>query len=118
MRAVGIVLLDPASDRPLRFLHDALLRRPDFFFLQAAMEPFDIGVALRVSRATIGVTLGILDRRSYGAGGINSATIAITAPTIAVLLDPAPIHPGFLGGRVPSRPTLSQGIQKSALPSK
>src|SRR5580658_2664285 len=30
------------------FLHVAILRRPDFFFLQAAMEPFDVAVALRV----------------------------------------------------------------------
>src|ERR1700688_4801435 len=55
MRSVVIVLLDPASDRFPRFLHAAILRRPHFLFLQAAMEPFDVAVALRVmvGRATM-----------------------------------------------------------------
>src|SRR5450759_1409389 len=48
MRPVVIVLLDPARDRGSCFLHVTVLRGPDFLFLQAAMEPFDITVALRV----------------------------------------------------------------------
>ena len=43
-----IVLLDPTCDRHARFLHVAILCRPDFFFLQTAMEPFDVAVALGV----------------------------------------------------------------------
>jgi len=43
-----IVLLDPASDAGLSFFHAAIFRRPHFLFLQAAMEPFDVAVALRV----------------------------------------------------------------------
>src|ERR1700746_2275168 len=48
MRSVVIVLLDPASDRGTRFFHAPIFGRPDFLFLQAAMEPFDVAVALRV----------------------------------------------------------------------
>ena len=48
MRAVVIVLPDPATDRLPRFLHVAIFRRPDFLFLQAAMESFDVAVAFRV----------------------------------------------------------------------
>ena len=48
VRPVVIVLLDPASDRGSCFLQAAILRRPDFFFLQAAMEPFDVAVAFRM----------------------------------------------------------------------
>jgi len=48
MRPVVIVLLDPTSDARSSFFQAAILRRPDFFFLQAAMEPFDVAVALRV----------------------------------------------------------------------
>ena len=48
MRPVVIVFLDPTSDRCLRFFQAAILRRPDFLFLQAAMEPFDVAVAFRV----------------------------------------------------------------------
>jgi hypothetical protein len=48
MRPVVIVLLDPATDRLPRFLHAAIFRRPDFFFLQAAMESFDVTVAFRM----------------------------------------------------------------------
>ena len=48
MRPVVIVLLDPTSDRGSRFLQAAILRGPDFLFLQAAMEPFDVAVAFRV----------------------------------------------------------------------
>ena len=48
MRAVVIVLFDPARDRGPRFLQAAILRRPDFLLLQAAMEPFDVTVAFRV----------------------------------------------------------------------
>ena len=48
VRPVVIVLLDPTSDRCLRFFQAPILRRPDFFFLQAAVEPFDVAVAFRV----------------------------------------------------------------------
>src|SRR5712671_8064678 len=48
MRPVVIVLLDPTSDAGPCFFQAAILRRPDFLFLQAAMEPFDVAVALRV----------------------------------------------------------------------
>ena len=48
MRPVVIVLLDPTSDASSCFFQAAILRRPDFFFLQAAMEPLDIAVAFRV----------------------------------------------------------------------
>ena len=48
MRPVVIVLLDPTSDRGPRFLQAAILRGPDFLFLQAAMEPLDVAVAFRV----------------------------------------------------------------------
>ena len=43
-----IVLLDPAGDGGSRFFQAAILGRPDFLFLQAAMEPFDVAIALRV----------------------------------------------------------------------
>ncbi len=43
-----IVLLDPTSDAGPRFFQAAVLRRPDFLFLQAAMEPFNVAVAFRV----------------------------------------------------------------------
>ena len=48
MRLVVIVLLDPTSDADPRFLQAAILGRPDFLFLQAAMESFDVAVALGV----------------------------------------------------------------------
>ena len=48
MRPVVIVLLDPTSDARSRFFQTAILSRPDFLFLQAAMEPFDVAVAFRV----------------------------------------------------------------------
>jgi len=56
MRPVVIVLLDPMSDRGPRFLQAAILGGPDFLFLQAAMEPFDVAVAFRViiGRAPMG----------------------------------------------------------------
>ncbi len=41
MRPVVIVLLDPTSDGSPRFFQALVLRRPDLFFLQAAMEPLD-----------------------------------------------------------------------------
>ena len=43
-----IVFLYPATDRLPRFLHVAIFRRPDFLFLQAAVEPFDVAVTFRV----------------------------------------------------------------------
>jgi hypothetical protein len=49
MRAIVIVLLDPTSDRGPRFLEAPILCRPDFFFIQAAMEPFDVAVDFRVT---------------------------------------------------------------------
>src|SRR5271156_2406838 len=48
MRPVVIVLLDPAGDAGPRFFQAPILCRPDFFFLQAAMEPFDVAVTFRV----------------------------------------------------------------------
>ncbi len=48
MRPVVIVLLDPTSDAGTGFLHASIFRRPDFLFLETAMEPFDVAVALRV----------------------------------------------------------------------
>jgi hypothetical protein len=51
-----IALLDPAGDRGPGFLHVAILCRPHFFFLQAAMKAFDVAVAFRViiGRASMG----------------------------------------------------------------
>jgi hypothetical protein len=43
-----IVLLDPTRDRGPRFFQAAILRRPDFLFLQAAVEAFDVAVAFRM----------------------------------------------------------------------
>ena len=56
MRPVVIVLLDPAGDAAPRFFHAPILRRPNFLFLQAAMEPLDVAVAFRVmiGRAAMG----------------------------------------------------------------
>ena len=45
IRPVAIVLFDSTSDRCPRFLHIAILPRPDFLLRQAAMEPFDVAVA-------------------------------------------------------------------------
>src|SRR5450755_212070 len=55
MRPVVIVLLDPTGDAGTRFFHASILRRPDFFFLQAAMEPLNVAVSLgvMVGRATM-----------------------------------------------------------------
>ena len=55
MRPVVIVLLDPTSNADTCFLQAAILRRPDFLFLQAAMESLDVAVAFRVmiSRAAV-----------------------------------------------------------------
>ena len=44
VRPVVIVLLDPTSDGGTRFFHAAIFHRPDFLFLKAAMEPFDVAV--------------------------------------------------------------------------
>ena len=43
-----MVLLDPTTDAGPRFFQAAIFRGPDFFSLQAAMEPFDVAVAYRV----------------------------------------------------------------------
>jgi len=48
MRPVVIVFLDPTSDRSSRFFQAAIFRGPDFLFLQATMEPFDVAVAFLV----------------------------------------------------------------------
>src|SRR5579863_7631236 len=48
MRPVVIVFLDPTSDRCSRFFQAPILRRPDFLFFQAAMEPFNVAVSFRV----------------------------------------------------------------------
>src|ERR1700681_4338204 len=55
MRPVVIVLLDPTSDASTRFFHAAIFRRPDFLFLETAMEPFNVAVALRgmIGRAPV-----------------------------------------------------------------
>src|SRR5690348_2326832 len=56
MRPVVIVLLDPTRDAGSGFFQAAVLCCPDFLFLQAAMEPFDVAVTFRVmiSRAPMG----------------------------------------------------------------
>ncbi len=43
-----IVLLDPTGDAEPCFVQGAVLCGPDFLFFQAAMEPLDVAVALRV----------------------------------------------------------------------
>ena len=48
MKPVVIVLLDPTRDAAARLVQRAVFGRPDFLLLQAAMEPLDIPVALRV----------------------------------------------------------------------
>ncbi len=48
MRPVVIVLLDPVSDAGPCFSQAAILRRPDFLFLQTVVEPFDVAVAFGV----------------------------------------------------------------------
>ena len=48
VRPVIIVLFDPTSNGGSRFFQAAILRCPDFLFLQTAMEPFDVAVAFRV----------------------------------------------------------------------
>jgi hypothetical protein len=42
VRPVVIALLDPTSDRGPRFLQASILGGPDFLFLQAAVEPFNV----------------------------------------------------------------------------
>jgi len=56
VRAFVIVLGDPLSDRRSRLLHAAVLVRPDFFLLQAAMKTFDVAVAFRmmIRRSAVG----------------------------------------------------------------
>ncbi len=48
MRPVMIVLLDPTGDAGASFFQAPILRSPDFLFLQAAMEPFNVAVTFRV----------------------------------------------------------------------
>ncbi len=48
MRAVVIVLFDPAADRLSGFLQTAVLSEPDLFLLQAAMKALDHAVSFRV----------------------------------------------------------------------
>jgi len=48
MRPVVVVLLDPTSNRRTRLFYAAIFVHPDFLFLQATMEPFDVTVAFRV----------------------------------------------------------------------
>jgi hypothetical protein len=48
VRPIVIVFPDPTSDRCSRFFQAPILRRPDFLFFQAAVEPFDVAVAFRV----------------------------------------------------------------------
>jgi len=47
-RPVVIVLLGPTGDAGTRFFQALVLRRSDFLFLQAAMEPLDVAVTFRV----------------------------------------------------------------------
>src|SRR5215471_19992605 len=55
MRPVVIVLLEISSDAFSGLAETTIFRRPDFFLLQAAMEPFDVAVAFRmmISRAAM-----------------------------------------------------------------
>ena len=46
MRAVVIVLGDPVSDAPLGLVEVLVLVEPHLLFLQAAMKPFDVAIAL------------------------------------------------------------------------
>ena len=46
MRTVVIVLLDPARDAQLRLSEVLVFVEPHLLFFQAAMEPFDVAVAL------------------------------------------------------------------------
>ena len=48
VRPVVLVLLDPTSDRRSSFFQASILRGPDFFFLQSAVEPVVVAVAFRV----------------------------------------------------------------------
>jgi len=48
VRPIVIVLLDPTGDTGPGFFQAPILCGPDFLFLQAAMEPFDVAVAFRV----------------------------------------------------------------------
>jgi hypothetical protein len=43
-----IVYFDSISDTGERFFHNSIVRRLNSFFLQAAMEPFDVTVIRRV----------------------------------------------------------------------
>ena len=43
-----IVFLDPEGNAGPCFFQAPVLGRPHFFFIEAAMEPFDVAVALRV----------------------------------------------------------------------
>ena len=45
---VVIVLLDPTSNADTYFFQAAMLRRPDFLFLQTAMEPLDVAIVFRL----------------------------------------------------------------------
>jgi hypothetical protein len=55
MRPVVIVLLEIPTDVFSGLGQAAIFRRPDFFFLQATMEPFDVAVSFRmvVSRSSV-----------------------------------------------------------------
>jgi hypothetical protein len=55
MRTVVIVLLDPAGDAVPGLLETVVFVEPHLFFFQAAMEPFDVAVAVGmvVSRASM-----------------------------------------------------------------
>jgi hypothetical protein len=64
MRPAVIVPLAPASDGSQSFVRTAILRRPDFLFLQAAVEPFDVAVTFRV--ATAGSLFATASTRWFG----------------------------------------------------
>src|SRR5579864_3380437 len=77
MRPVVIVFLDPAGDVAPRFFQAAILRRPDFLFLQAAMEPFDVTVALRVMISGAAVRDAELSERSKNRDEVNCVPLSV-----------------------------------------
>jgi hypothetical protein len=66
MRAAVIALFQIPADVFSRFGQAAILRSPHFFFLQAAVEPFEVAVALRVMVGRASVRDAELCQRLYG----------------------------------------------------
>jgi hypothetical protein len=80
MRAVLIVLLEIPSDALSRLGQAAIFRSPDFFFLQAAVEPLDVAVALRmiVGRAWCvmpGCASGSMNREDVNCGQLLAVSV-------------------------------------------